>query len=573
MPPTPATTSVAEVCHAQEFREGLHMLADAAIAVYAIKTREPFRALYELNVFAVEAELPFKVWTILTGWQTFATQADGSISSDYTVHSTKDDTVSMQQALEKVRSEFSDGCYVIFGGHYTLDDPAIQQHIKNLTQHCLDNRKRIIFVFPDTTSIPSAIEDDIHLLDFKAPSFAELKVSWEREMNNIESEYKPTFSEEDTNLILRSALGMSQQEFSNAIAIALVALGDKLRDATIQARDFVRIILENKMAIIKRTDILELMPEASIDEIGGLDKLKEWLSERSAAMTSEEARAFGIDPPKGMLLVGPPGGGKSQIAKATAALMGVAGIKFDVGRVFGSLVGQSEERTRRALALIDAMAPVVLLVDEVDKGLGGIGGGGGDSGTSQRVLGTILTWMQDRQGPPVFLMFTANNVVGLPPELMRKGRLDEIFAVTFPGEVERAAIVKIHVEKRNHDMDDVSLRKIAKVTQGFVGAELEGLVKEGLIKQYNGMKKGDNLPLIDHMLELAETTTPLSKAFEVAVKQMNDWAKNNAKPASRSMTFDQPVQGAAPTIQPPGQKSRLIRRAPTGPLRPRGVSN
>lgn len=550
-------------------------MSDAAIGVFAVRTREPFRALKELATFSLDNEIPYKIWTILNGWQEFR-GPDGqarTVPNDFTSPASTDETIMLNQALGKIKDSFSEGCFIVFGGHYALEDPSVQQHIKNLTQHVLDNTKRVVFVFPEGTVIPPAIEDDIHILDFKAPSFAELHQTWDLEINNVEPEFALNFDEDQIGLVLRNALGMSQQEFSNAIGIALVKLGNKLKDHTVEAMDFVRIILDDKVEIIKRTDILELLPEANMNEIGGLDNLKEWLDERAPAMTDDDARAFGIDPPKGVLLVGPPGGGKSQIAKATATTLGVTGIKFDVGRVFGKYVGESEQRTRRALALIDAMAPVFVLVDEVDKGLGGIGGGGGDSGTSQRVLGTILTWMQDRTltgAPPVFLMFTANNVVGLPPELMRKGRLDEIFAVTFPGEVERLEILKIHLNKRGHQVSDDQLRKVAQATNQFVGAELEAIVKEALIKAFSAKRHGKTIDLTEAMLKVAGETTPLSKAFADAINVMNGWAKNNAKPASRDMRFDPVVvEGSVPS----GVKQRLLRRPPGGVIRPRNTQN
>lgn len=562
-----------DVLHADEFREKLRILSDAAITVFAIRTREPFRALWELHRWKLEQELQtFKIWTVLTGWQDFNT-GDDNQQLDFTTPSTQDGAVQLSSAMGKIRTEFGDGCYVVFGGHWALEDPGIQQHVKNLTQHCIDNQKRIIFVFPEITTIPGTIEDDIFLLDFKTPSMAELREVWDREIANVDTEYQPEFDEDQINTIMRSALGMTVQEFSNAVAVTLVEKSKALEEKTVEPMDFSRIILRNKTEIIKRADILELLPETDIKEVGGLDLLKAWLYKRADALTSDEAREFGIDPPKGVLIVGPPGGGKSMTAKACAAIMGVAGIKFDIGKVFGSLVGQSEQRTRKALAMIDAMAPCLVLCDEVDKGLGGIGGSG-DSGTSQRVLGTILNWMQDRNAdgkkPPVFLVFTANNVIGLPPELMRKGRLDEIFAVTFPEEVERAAILKIHVEKRGHEITDDELKSCAKATKGFVGAELESLVTECLIDLFAEKKlhpKNTTKTLAGLIEASAKVTVPLSVAFSDKVKSMNEWAKNNAKPASTGMTFEEPVK---PTIA--GQKTRSLRRI-TGPVKPRNTSN
>jgi SpoVK/Ycf46/Vps4 family AAA+-type ATPase len=227
---------------------------------------------------------------------------------------------------------------------------------------------RIVFLWPTGVTVPEAIQDDIQILNFKVPSYSELLETWNRDIANIENEYKPAFDDDGVARIIRSALGMSQQEFSNSIAIALVKLSSKLEAGETEPMDFVRIILESKVNIINRTDMLELLQEGSMDQVGGLDLLKEWLIKRAAAMVSQEARDYGIDPPKGILLVGPPGGGKSLITKAIASELGVAGIKFDIGKVFASLVGKSEERTRTALAMIDAMAPCLVMFDGCDHG-------------------------------------------------------------------------------------------------------------------------------------------------------------------------------------------------------------
>lgn len=560
----------ADVLHADEFRQQLQVLSDAAISVFAIRTREPFRALWELRRWSSDAAtndspMAFKVWSVLTGWQGFPNPDEVDGFFDWTSPSESDQAIDIRRALQSVKDTFSDGCYAVFGAHWMLDDPALQQHIKNLTQHCIDNQKRVVFIWPESVNIPPAIEDDLQLLDFKTPSLAELREVWEREIANIDEDYRPNFDDDGVGVVLRSALGMSQQEFANSTAIALVELSTRIDRKEIEPMDFSRIILRNKTDIIKRTDILELLPEADISEIGGLDILKQWIGERADAMISEDAHEFGIDPPKGVLIVGPPGGGKSLTAKAIASVVRCPGIKFDIGRVFGSLVGQSEQRTRKALALIDAMAPCVVLLDEIDKGLGGIGGSG-DSGTSQRVLGTILNWMQERSGPPVFLVMTANNVIGLPPELMRKGRLDEIFAVTFPSDVERADIARIHVEKRGHEVSPDDLREIAKATDGFVGAEIEAVVKEALIKAYNLHKRNEEYSLAELCVTVAKETTPLKVAFAEKVGAMNEWAKNNARPASTGMTFE-----VAKPATHGGMKARRLR--PVGPVKPKSTSN
>jgi SpoVK/Ycf46/Vps4 family AAA+-type ATPase len=264
--------------------------------------------------------------------------------------------------------------------------------------------------------------------------------------------------------------------------------------------------------------------------------MKEWLKLRSKAF-SQEARDYGIEMPKGVLCVGPPGTGKSLFSKATASTFGVPLVKFDIGKVFGKFVGESEGRIRQAIKIIEAMAPCVLLVDEIDKGFGGLSGGGTDGGTSMRVLGSFLNWMQDRDcdAHPVFVVMTANNVQGLPPELMRRGRIDEIFACTFPGHDERKEIAGIHLKKRGHTLPPSQLDKVAAACDKYVGAEIEAAIKNALLDAFN---EGLDHPKPEHIEKHLKEMVPLSKAFADKMQFMHEWAKNNAKPASSSMKFD-----------------------------------
>jgi SpoVK/Ycf46/Vps4 family AAA+-type ATPase len=231
-----------------------------------------------------------------------------------------------------------------------------------------------------------------------------------------------------------------------------------------------------------------------------------------------------------MVFVGPPGTGKSLAAKAVSSVLGVPLIRLDFGKVFNSLVGKSEERIRVALRMVESMAPCVLFVDEIDKGLGGIGGAG-DSGTSSRVLGTFLTWLNDCESP-VFTMVTANNITGLPPELMRRGRFDAIFATGLPTPDERMTVLNIHLEKRGWDATSFERKdkmEVINVSRGYVPAEIESAVKDGLIDAFDA---GEDFTM-GHVVSALKTMTPLSQSYAEAIQLMTAWAKSNAIPASR----------------------------------------
>jgi SpoVK/Ycf46/Vps4 family AAA+-type ATPase len=232
-----------------------------------------------------------------------------------------------------------------------------------------------------------------------------------------------------------------------------------------------------------------------------------------------------------MVLVGPPGTGKSLVAKATSSVLGVPLVRLDFGRVFSSFVGSSEERIRKALRMVESMSPCVLFCDEIDKGLGGIAGGsGGDSGVGMRVLGSFLTWLQDCLYP-VFTIVTANNVDGLPPELLRRGRFDAIFATALPTPNERREVLAIHLNKRGRDIDSFSeqdINKLLDASHRYVPSELESAVKDALVNAFSEDKE----LTAQHIVDALATMVPLSKAFEAQINKMNEWSKNNATPVS-----------------------------------------
>ncbi|MES1228015.1 MAG: AAA family ATPase, partial [Armatimonadota bacterium] len=261
--------------------------------------------------------------------------------------------------------------------------------------------------------------------------------------------------------------------------------------------------------------------------IGGHDLLKEWLSTRSKSFT-DAARDFGIPSPKGVLIIGVQGCGKSLVAKAVSTAWNLPMLRMDVGRIFGSLVGQSEENMRRAIKIAESLSPCVLWIDELEKGFACMGGGVSDSGTTARVFSTFLSWMQDKT-KPVFLVATGNDVSALPPELLRKGRFDEIFFVDLPGKDEREAILKIHITKRKRDPKKFKVPHLAELTDGFSGAELEQVVICALNRAFFA---GRELSVKD-LEEEATHQVPLSRMMSEDIQALRDWAKLRARPSAK----------------------------------------
>jgi SpoVK/Ycf46/Vps4 family AAA+-type ATPase len=297
--------------------------------------------------------------------------------------------------------------------------------------------------------------------------------------------------------------------------------------------DYVNEVFAEKQQIIRKSGLLEYYKtEDDFSSVGGLTVLKDWLNKRSVAFT-DEARAFGLPAPKGILLLGVQGCGKSLCAKAVSRLWQLPLLRFDMGRMFGSLVGSSEENVRRAIAVAESVAPAVLWVDEIDKAfVGSQSSGATDGGTTARVFGTFLTWLSEKDAP-VFVVTTANDVSQLPPELLRKGRLDEIFYVDLPNEEEREQIFRIHVAKRGREPKNFDLKELAAASKDFSGAEIEEAVISAL---YDAFYAKEELST-QYVLAALAATVPLAKTMSEKINDARKWAIGRARNASLVQTM------------------------------------
>lgn len=319
--------------------------------------------------------------------------------------------------------------------------------------------------------------------------------------------------------LAEQARGVRADHFALALRMATVrfgALDTRALELARAARD---------RALSERSLLEPIATDASLDQLGGLDALKRWLDQRARAM-SDEARAFGVDRPRGVFVVGVQGGGKSTCARAVAARWGLPLLRMDVGRMFQSLVGASEANVRRALAQAESAAPCVLWIDEVSRAFSDVSGRG-DAGISARIFGSLLTWLQDHRAP-VFVVATANDVTGLPPELLRKGRFDDVFFVDLPTRIERSEIAAIHLSRRNRARDRFDLDAIAEATEGFSGAEIEQCVVSGLLHAFSEGVELDQ----GHVLRAARETVALSKTARESIEALRKWAHGRARPAS-----------------------------------------
>jgi ATP-dependent 26S proteasome regulatory subunit len=397
----------------------------------------------------------------------------------------------------------------------TPGDPVVMRLLRDLAVALLDRHATVILLSPSFVVPPDA-EKDIAVVDFPLPTAQELDEQLEAFTSRLSDDVVCDLDDGDRSKIVRALQGLTAVEADACLAQAVIAN----RRLDVKAIPY---ILDEKAQIIKQSGALEYFPEqASYADIGGLDLLKAWCGETELAF-GDDAREYGLEPPKGLLLVGVPGCGKSLTAKAVSGGHRPL-LRLDVGALFGSLVGQSEAQARSALKVAEAVAPCTLWLDEIEKALGD-GGGETDGGTSQRVLGTILTWMQETKSP-VFIVATANNANRLRPELIQ--RFSEVFFVDLPAPDERDAIVRIHLGKRRRDPSRFDITAIAEATEGFAGRELERVVQSALRRAFGDGKRE---PTTEDLLAVSAETVPLAVTMADGIAKMREWAKR-ARPAS-----------------------------------------
>ena len=400
---------------------------------------------------------------------------------------------------------------------------AVVRKLREVAVALSDSYKTLVVASP-VLEIAPELEKDVSVLDYPLPDIRDLHGLLQRICKDVAEHAKLKIELKDGDLekVLQAALGLTLQEAENVFAKTIVTDGRLSADA-------VAVVFSEKQQIIRKSGLLEYYDSpTNTADIGGLDLLKEWLAKRAAAFT-DDARRFGLPAPKGVLLVGVQGCGKSLCAKAISRLWNMPLLRFDMGRMFASLVGSSEENVRRAIHVAESVAPVVLWADEIDKAFAGSQGSANtDGGTTARVMSTFLTWLNEKQ-KPVFVVATANNISQLPPELLRKGRLDEIFFVDLPNSSERKQVFQIHLKKRHREPTKFDLSALAEAADGFSGAEIEEAIISALYDVFYAKKELDTADVIKSVRE----TVPLSRTMSENIASLREWAFDRARFASR----------------------------------------
>jgi SpoVK/Ycf46/Vps4 family AAA+-type ATPase len=398
--------------------------------------------------------------------------------------------------------------------HMDHSDPMLTRRLKDTLRVAKANGHTLILL-GCRINLPPELDHEITRIDMALPGKPELANVLD---GIITSAGISEPSRENREAALQSALGLTTTEAENAFALAIVETRE-ISPAVI-AREKARTLKKNGLVEIVET-------ETSLDQVGGLENLKEWLTLRAGAF-SESAKTYGLPAPKGLLIVGIPGTGKSLTAKATASAFSLPLLRLDMGRVFGGIVGQSEANLRAVIQTAEAIAPCVLWIDEIEKGFSGSSSSGStDGGTSARVFGSFLSWMQEKE-KPVFVVATANDVSKLPPEFLRKGRFDEMFFVDLPDVSERKQIWEIVIQRHGRKTDDYDANAMAKAAEQFTGAEIDAVFVDALYDAFLENREPTDLDLANAMTRMV----PLANLMDGQIATLRHWAKGRARTAA-----------------------------------------
>ncbi len=499
------------------FTQEITTLIRARYPILYIVTGEEMRMQNLLIEVARERGKKLFEWSYTTGLVPAGTSLQ---SQKHRNAAPRDPLVALDQVIDQVEPAIF--VFKDFHPFLTKTNFAAIRKLKEIALHLKNSHKTIILVSA-SQEIPPELDKEITVLSFPLPDRAELGELLDRIVADVKQFHQVVVDLDAAgrDRLLGAALGLTLNEAENVFAKIIV------KDERLSGDDVNEVFAE-KQQIIRKSGLLEYYAtDENFNRVGGLAILKDWLDKRSIAF-SREARDFGLPPPKGILLLGVQGCGKSLCAKAVSSLWQLPLLRFDMGRMFGSLVGSSEENVRKAIAVAESVAPAILWVDEIDKAFAGSQGSGStDGGTTARVFGTFLTWLSEKTAP-VFVVATANDISQLPPELMRKGRLDEIFFVDLPSEEELASIFHIHLSRRGRDVSAFQIPELVAAAKDFSGAEIEQAIISAL---YDAFSEGRELAT-EHVLEALRQTVPLSKTMSEQLGRLRAWSEGRARHAS-----------------------------------------
>ena len=489
-------------------RDELRLLINSRNPIIAVETAEEDRLVRLLTELAVELCIPFYTWSVTAG----LSRIEGAPVYD---------TTDPAHCLANIAEVRGDAIFLLKDFARYCENDKICRRLRDLADLFRDVRRCIVICAPSLNLPPEILSESV-TFDLGLPDASELTVTVKQVLAEVhrESGVAVTFESNSVRRLAEALLGMPQEGAARLLRKCILAQGNA--DAALADA-----VVDEKRKVLQSDGLLEsVRRDTSFSDVAGLAHLKDWLSKRKSAFT-DEGRRFGLVPPKGVLITGVQGCGKSLATRAVAAEWDVELARLDAGALYDKFVGESEKRLHRALELAQKLAPMVLWIDEIEKAFASAGASGdADAGLSQRLLATLLTWMQDRDGG-VFLAATSNNISALPPEMLRKGRFDEIFFVDLPGPDVRSALFAIHLKKRSRDPATFDLKKLVAASDGFSGAEIEQAIVASLFTAFSAKCQ------LSTEILLAEIrgTQPLSVTRAEDVQSIRTWARSRAVPA------------------------------------------
>lgn len=519
-PPGPAAAAPAGP------QDQIEILVRARYPLLYVATWEEERVLGEISRIAHHLGKKVYDWTIVQGLARHRTAVDGPVEGK---KGTRDPVLALREVLNNLADP---SIFVFRDFHNFIQDSSVKRTLRDLASTLRSSLSTVVLLSP-IVRLPEELEKDVTLVDFPLPGRDELEALLQQIAADVAGNpaLRVDLGEASRRALVDAAVGLTINEAENVFARTLVTASRlSLAEAA--------LVYAEKRQVIRKSGLLEYVDVSdTLRNVGGLDQLKSWIGRRRAAL-EPEAREFGLPPPRGVLLVGVQGCGKSLAAKAISTELGFPLLRLDVGRLFSKMVGETEANVRRALALAEAVAPVVLWVDELEKGLSGVGSSDTtDGGTASRLFATILTWLQEKTSP-VFVVATANDIERLPPEVLRKGRFDEIFFVDLPAEEERRTIFAIHLKKRNRVPANFDLDLLARASDGYSGAEIEQAIVDSLFDVY-GIK--DDVETAD-VLGAIHRLVPLSRTMRKSVQERRLWSIGRTVSASSATDAAQSVE-------------------------------
>ena len=518
----------------------LKVLIDSSTAIVVMETVEETRAVRMVRAACSALNLAVFEWSIASGLMRCGSTVGEVVSGGYdfadpnTPENAGMDSIEQNvkalynsrepaQMLANLEGISVEAAFILKDLHRHMDDPVVVRRLRDVGQRFATNRRTIILTAPKI-EIPPELRSLVEYFELPLPDRQRLRQIIDETLVRISKTHtlQRKLDTAGLNAVAESLRGLTEEEAERAISQALVT-----RYAL--CPEIVSDVLEAKKSLLKRSEMLEFVDaSANMDNVGGLENLKQWLAQRHGAW-EDGAREFGLEPPRGVIILGVQGCGKSLCARAVAGAWQLPLVKFDTSVVYDKYIGETEKRIRKVFQVAEGLAPCVLWIDELEKVFAGSGAdsASADAGVSSRLLASFLSWMQDRRAP-VFVAATCNNVTALPPELIRKGRFDELFFVDLPSQEDRRQILSIQLAKRKRNPEDFDLERVAVAADGYSGAEIDAAVQGALYSAYSQKKQLSTQSLLDAIAQ----TVPLSATRAEEIQALRDWAGGRAVPAS-----------------------------------------